>query len=63
MPQTALIDLTTRHIEISPTPELLVRAFLGGRGPNIHYLRKHLRQAGDPRHIDPFDPANPLIFG
>ncbi|MBI5829043.1 MAG: aldehyde:ferredoxin oxidoreductase, partial [Chloroflexi bacterium] len=23
----------------------------------------HLRQAGDPRHLDPFDPANPLIFG
>jgi aldehyde:ferredoxin oxidoreductase len=63
VPNTALIDLTTSRIEISPTPEPLVRAFLGGRGLNMHYLRKHLRQAGDPRHLDPFDPANPLIFG
>ncbi|MBI2975359.1 MAG: aldehyde ferredoxin oxidoreductase family protein [Chloroflexi bacterium] len=63
MPKTALIDLTTGRTEISPTPEPLVRAFLGGRGLNMHYLRKHLRQAGDPRHLDPFDPANPLIFG
>jgi aldehyde:ferredoxin oxidoreductase len=63
MPNTALIDLTSGHAEISPTPERLIRAFLGGRGMNMHYLRQHLRAAGDPRSVDPFGPENPLIFG
>ncbi len=63
MPQTALIDLSSRRIEISPTPERLVRAFLGGRGMNMHYLRQHLRRAGGARTVDPFGPENPLIFG
>ncbi len=63
MPNTALIDLATGRIEIAPTPERLIRAFIGGRGLNMHYLRKYLRQAGDLRLIDPFSPENPLIFG
>jgi aldehyde:ferredoxin oxidoreductase len=63
MRSTALIDLTTGRIASAPTPERLVRAFLGGRGMNMHYLRQHLRQAGDPTAVDPFGPDNPLIFG
>lgn len=60
---TALIDLTTGHIDIAPTPQRLMRALLGGRGMNMHYLRYHLRAAGDPRAVDPLGPDNPLIFG
>jgi len=60
---TALVDLTSGHIEIAPTPERLVRALLGGRGMNMLYLRRLLRAAGDPRRVDPFGPENPLIIG
>ncbi len=63
MSYTALIDLTSGQIEIAPTPDRLIRALLGGRGMNMHYLRKHLRRAGDPRSIDPLGPDNPLIIG
>jgi len=63
MPNTALIDLSSGHIEIASTPEKLTCALLGGRGMNMYYLRKHLRAAGDPRAVDPLGPANPLIFG
>jgi aldehyde:ferredoxin oxidoreductase len=63
MTNTALIDLSSGRIEISPTPERLIRAFLGGRGMNMHYLRQHLHRAGDPKSVDPFGPENPLIFG
>ncbi len=63
MPATAIIDLTTGHVDIAPTPEHLIRALLGGRGMNMLYLRRFLRAAGDPRAVDPFGPDNPLIFG
>ncbi|MER3458538.1 MAG: hypothetical protein C4309_07840 [Chloroflexota bacterium] len=63
MPATAIIDLTTGHVDIAPTPEHLIRALLGGRGINMLYLRRFLRAAGDPRAVDPFGPDNPLIFG
>lgn len=63
MPATAIVDLTTGHIEITPTPERLIRALLGGRGMNMLYLRRFLQAAGDPRAVDPFGPENPLIFG
>lgn len=64
MPNTAWIDLTSGRIDITPTPQQLIHAFLGGRGMNMHYLRKHLRRAaGDPRTIDPLGPDNPLIIG
>ncbi len=63
MPNTAWIDLTTGRIEIDRTPDRLIHALLGGRGVNMHYLRKHLRAAGDPKSIDPLGPDNPLIFG
>ncbi|MEK7328647.1 MAG: aldehyde ferredoxin oxidoreductase N-terminal domain-containing protein, partial [Chloroflexota bacterium] len=63
MPNTALIDLSSNRIEIAPTPERLIRAFLGGRGMNMYYLRQHLHRTGDPKSVDPFGPENPLIFG
>ncbi|MBI5052298.1 MAG: aldehyde:ferredoxin oxidoreductase, partial [Chloroflexi bacterium] len=63
MSNTAVIDLSSNRIEVSSTPQNLIRAFLGGRGMNMYYLRKYLRAAGDPKKLDPFDPANPLIFG
>jgi aldehyde:ferredoxin oxidoreductase len=63
MPKTALIDLTASRVEISPPPEEVVRALLGGRGMNMAYLRKYLRAAGDPCAVDPLGPDNPLIFG
>lgn len=63
MPNTAFIDLTSGRVDISPTPEHLVRAFLGGRGMNMRYLRHYLLAAGDPQAVDPFGPENPLIFG
>jgi aldehyde:ferredoxin oxidoreductase len=63
VPNTAFVNLTTGHVEIAPTPEGLTRALLGGRGMNMHYLRRHLRAAGDPRSVDPLGPDNPLIFG
>jgi aldehyde:ferredoxin oxidoreductase len=63
MPNTAVINLTTNTIQIAPTPDRLIRAYLGGRGLNMHYLRKYLNAAGDPKSIDPLGPDNPLIIG
>lgn len=60
---TAVINLSTGEIRVTPTPEELVRAYLGGRGMNMAYLRHYLRMHGDPRDIDAFDPRNPLIIG
>jgi aldehyde:ferredoxin oxidoreductase len=60
---TAIINLSKRDIRIHQVPESLVRAYLGGRGLNMAYLRHFLRQAGDARDIDPLGPDNPLIFG
>jgi aldehyde:ferredoxin oxidoreductase len=61
--RTAVINLTTGDIELTHTPDTLVRAYLGGRGLNMAYLRHYLRRAGDPRNVDPLGPDNPLIFG
>jgi aldehyde:ferredoxin oxidoreductase len=63
MPNTAVVNLSSGDIAISPTPKRLVQAYLGGRGLNMHYLRQYLRAAGDPRALDPLGPDNPLIFG
>ncbi len=63
MSNIAIINLSSGHVEVAPTPQSLIRAFLGGRGMNMYYLRKYLRASGDPKKLDPFDPANPLIFG
>ncbi|MCP5094799.1 MAG: aldehyde ferredoxin oxidoreductase family protein [Chloroflexi bacterium] len=61
--KTAIINLTNGKIEMTTTPEALVRAYLGGRGLNMAYLRHYLRAAGDPQQIDALSPENPLIFG
>ncbi len=60
---TAIINLSTLEIRIAEVPENLVRAYLGGRGLNMAYLRHFLQLAGDPQGIDPLGPENPLIFG
>ena len=60
---TAIINLTTGDVQVTQTPPELVRAYLGGRGLNMAYLRHYLRRAGDPRRVDPLGPENPLIFG
>ncbi len=60
---TAIINLSTDEIRIESVPEELTRAYLGGRGLNMAYLRHYLRAQGNPREVDAFDPRNPLIFG
>ncbi len=59
----AIINLSNGEIKITSTPDELIRAYLGGRGMNMAYLRRYLRAHGDPRDIDAFDPRNPLIIG
>ena len=59
----AVVDLTSGRIEIAPTSARLTRAFLGGRGLNMYYLRHYLRAAGGARAVNPLGPENPLIFG
>jgi aldehyde:ferredoxin oxidoreductase len=60
---TAIIDLTSGQVDITTTPDEIVRAYLGGRGINMAYLRHFLRKNGDPQTIDPLSPENPLIIG
>jgi aldehyde:ferredoxin oxidoreductase len=60
---TAIINLSTGEIHADSAPDELVRAYLGGRGMNMAYLRHYLRMYGNPRDIDAFDPRNPLIIG
>lgn len=59
----AIINLSTGETEITTTPDELLRAYLGGRGLNMAYLRQYLRQHGDPRSVDALSPENPLIIG
>lgn len=58
-----MINLSTGEIQTSTTPDALLRAYLGGRGLNMAYLRQYLRQHGDPRSVDALSPENPLIVG
>lgn len=60
---TAIINLTRGKIEVTQTPEELIRNYLGGRGLNMAYLRHYLKQSGDPQQVDPLGPDNPLIVG
>ena len=59
----AVIDLSNGQVNISAVPDELTRAYLGGRGMNMAYLRHYLGLHGDPRDIDAFDERNPLIIG
>lgn len=54
----AHVDLTTRHVQVTETPQELVRKFVGGRGLNMYYLYKYLKP-----DTDAFAPENPLIIG
>ena len=58
-----MINLSTGEIETTSTPDALLRAYLGGRGLNMAYLRHYLRQHSDPRSVDALSPENPLIVG
>ncbi len=53
-----IIDLSKRKVKITQTPDNLKKAFLGGRGLNIHYLYDMVKS-----DIDPLGPENVLIFG
>ncbi|MCP4428042.1 MAG: aldehyde:ferredoxin oxidoreductase, partial [Chloroflexi bacterium] len=59
----AIINLSTGDIQIGYTPDELTRAYLGGRGLNMAYLRHFLHAAGNPQDVDALGPDNPLIFG
>ena len=59
----AFINLSTGEVRVEETPEALVRGYLGGRGLNMVYLARLLREAGGASKVDPFDAENPLIFG
>lgn len=60
---TALINLESGEIRITTVPDDLLRAYLGGRGLNMAYLRHYLRLSGNPSQVDPLGPENPLIIG
>jgi len=51
------VDLTSGHGSDVPLSAETARAFLGGRGLGAHLLLERRTYA-----VDPFDPANPLIF-
>lgn len=55
----AVVDLTTKSIDIHETEEEMVRTYIGGRGMNMAYLEKYLKV----RNADALSPENVLIFG
>lgn len=57
------VDLTSKRFTNVETPKELVRSLLGGRGLNMLYLARYLRNAGGAAQVEPLGPENPLIFG
>lgn len=57
------VELSSERYTLRETPEKSVRAFLGGRGLNMLFLARLLREAGGAAKVDPFGPENPLIIG
>ena len=49
------VDLTSGTIEYGGIPRQLLEEYLGGRGLGVRLMRDYF-------HLDPFDPAMPLIF-
>ncbi|MSN25580.1 MAG: aldehyde:ferredoxin oxidoreductase [Geobacter sp.] len=49
------VDLTDSSHTIDEIPRQLLEEYLGGRGLGVRLMRDHF-------HLDPFDPAMPLIF-
>ncbi|MEJ2724206.1 MAG: aldehyde ferredoxin oxidoreductase N-terminal domain-containing protein [Deltaproteobacteria bacterium] len=54
----AFVNLQKGTTRTESIPKELRRAFLGGRGMNMHLLYQY-----DIPRLDPFSPQNPLIFG
>lgn len=52
------VDLSSGEVKVQETPPRVLRAYLGGRGLNMHYLYKYLQPG-----IEPLGPENALIFG
>ena len=52
-----IINLTTRETRWESLGEDVLRKFIGGTGLGTYLLYKHC-----PPGIEPYDPANPLIF-
>ena len=57
------VDLSSEVSSRDQAPPEQVRRFLGGRGLNMRYLARELRQAGGPAEVDPLGPENPLLIG
>jgi aldehyde:ferredoxin oxidoreductase len=51
------VNLTTQVVQWEPLPEHVLRRFIGGIGLGTYLLYTHC-----PPGVEPFDPANPLIF-
>lgn len=51
------VDLTDGSTRTEPVTPELARAFLGGNGFAAHLLHRHV-----PARVDPFDPANAVVF-
>ena len=49
------VNLATGKSSVDDIPEILLHAYLGGRGLGVRLMRDSFR-------LDPFDPAMPLIF-
>jgi aldehyde:ferredoxin oxidoreductase len=52
-----LVNLTSRDVTWEALPEPVLRQFIGGTGLGTYLLYTH-----GPAGVEPFDPANPLIF-
>jgi len=55
--KVAEIDLSTRKVTITELDEGIYRGFLGGTGLAAKLIHDRVQTK-----IDPFDPANPLVF-
>ena len=58
MERLAIIDLSTRQVEIKEISDELLRMYLGGEGINTYLLYNYL-----PAGVDPLSPDNVLLFG
>jgi aldehyde:ferredoxin oxidoreductase len=55
--QALLVNLTSRDVTWEALPEPVLRRFIGGTGLGAYLLYTY-----GPAGVEPFDPANPLIF-
>ena len=52
-----LVDLSTQEVRSEPLDQTVLQAFVGGIGLGTYLLYRFC-----PPHVEPLDPANPLIF-